>query len=74
MADDFSSDIPVVDKAGKATPYGEDYLFQLTRSIGLDTPSSASDAGVKGTILADSSYIYVCVDTDTWLRVAIATW
>lgn len=38
------------------------------------TPASASATGVKGTICWDASYIYVCTATDTWKRVAIATW
>lgn len=38
------------------------------------TPSSASDTGVKGTICWDSSFVYVCIDTNTWKRVAISTW
>lgn len=38
------------------------------------TPSSASDTGTKGTICQDANYIYVCVDTNTWKRVAIASW
>lgn len=38
------------------------------------TPASASDTGTTGAICWDSSYIYVCVATDTWKRVAIATW
>lgn len=38
------------------------------------TPSSASDTGVAGTITRDANYIYICVATDTWKRVAISTW
>ena len=38
------------------------------------TPSSASDFGMKGEIRWDSNYIYVCVATDTWKRVAISSW
>ena len=38
------------------------------------TPASASDTGVVGTICADANYIYVCTATNTWKRVAIATW
>ena len=38
------------------------------------TPASAGAAGTAGMICWDSSYIYVCVATDTWKRVAIATW
>jgi hypothetical protein len=38
------------------------------------TPSSASDTGTTGQIEYDSNYIYVCVATNTWKRVAISTW
>jgi hypothetical protein len=38
------------------------------------TPSSASDIGAQGEIRWDADYIYVCVATDTWKRVAIGTW
>lgn len=37
-------------------------------------PSSASDTGTAGEIRFDSSYIYYCTATNTWKRVAIATW
>ncbi len=38
------------------------------------TPASAAAAGVVGTIAWDASYMYVCTATNTWKRVAIATW
>ena len=38
------------------------------------TPASASATGTIGQICWDTSYIYVCVATDTWKRAAIATW
>lgn len=38
------------------------------------TPSSASDTGEAGTICWDADYIYICITTDTWKRVAISTW
>jgi len=38
------------------------------------TPASATATGVKGTICHDTNYIYVCTATNTWKRVAIATW
>ena len=38
------------------------------------TPGSASAAGTAGMICWDANYIYVCVDTNTWKRVAIGTW
>ena len=37
-------------------------------------PASASATGTAGSIVADANYIYVCTATDTWKRVAIATW
>lgn len=37
-------------------------------------PIAANAPGVKGTILWDANYIYVCTATDTWKRVALATW
>jgi len=46
-------------------------------TFGIDTsktPASASDTGTTGQIAWDSSYLYVCTATDTWKRVAIATW
>lgn len=38
------------------------------------TPASASATGTTGTIAWDADYIYICTATDTWKRVAIATW
>ena len=37
-------------------------------------PASSSAAGILGSIVADANYIYVCTATNTWKRVAIATW
>jgi hypothetical protein len=37
-------------------------------------PATASDPGAAGTIAFDADYIYVCIATDTWKRVAISTW
>ena len=38
------------------------------------TPASAGATGTQGQIAWDASYIYVCTATNTWKRVAIATW
>jgi hypothetical protein len=48
---------------------GDNIQIQTTK-----TPSSATDTGTKGMICWDSSYVYICVATDTWKRVAINTW
>ena len=41
---------------------------------GTKTPASATATGTTGTICWDANYIYVCIATNTWKRVAIATW
>lgn len=62
-----ANDRLTIDTTGNVTIAG-----QLTAAA--KTPSSASDTGVAGTICADASFIYVCTATNTWKRVAIATW
>lgn len=42
-------------------------------SIVNTTPANSSATGIKGQIAYDSSYIYVCVATNTWVRFAITT-
>lgn len=56
---------------------GSGAKLQVTGGIQLvsvSAPSSASAAGTAGEIRWDASYIYVCTATNTWKRVAIATW
>ena len=45
-----------------------------TASFTNATPSSASDTGTKGDIQYDANYVYICVDTDTWIRCARTAW
>lgn len=42
--------------------------------LASDPPATAASAGAQGTITWDSGFLYVCTATDTWKRVAIATW
>lgn len=42
--------------------------------VKVAVPASASSAGTPGQWAADSQYLYICTDTDTWLRAEIATW
>lgn len=46
--------------------------FQIVLLVGV--PASASATGTAGQWAQDADYIYVCTATDTWKRVAIATW
>jgi len=42
--------------------------------IGTTAPASANDTGVVGEIRVTSTYVYVCIATDTWVRAPFATW
>lgn len=37
------------------------------------TPTTSSDAGYKGELRWDSTYLYICIATNTWRRVAHST-
>jgi len=59
------------------TDSGSGAKLQVTGGIQLVSvaaPSSATATGTAGEIRWDASYIYVCTATNTWKRVAIATW
>lgn len=43
-----------------------------TASFENRTPSNSSDVGTKGDIVYDSSYVYICVASNTWIRAIIA--
>ncbi len=61
-----------LDSSQDATFAGE--VFAPTLVIGSGSPASATSTGTAGQIQFDSNYIYVCVATNTWKRVAISTW
>lgn len=70
----------VLDFLDRTALYGVDFSnveFQ-TGGAGflapLITPSAANATGKAGSIVWDADYIYICTATDTWKRVAIATW
>lgn len=53
--------------------------LDYTQKIYVDThiaftpiPTSSTDPGIKGQMAVDATYLYICVDTDTWTRVALA--
>ncbi len=52
-------------------------IYSAGGRIRLDAtpvPNAANAAGLAGEIAWDSGFIYVCVATNTWKRVAISTW
>lgn len=48
--------------------------LQASAAIVVDAPASASDTGTPGSIAYDSTHLYVCVATDTWVRATLGTW
>ena len=46
----------------------------LKLTIDYGVPTAEDDPGTAGTVAVDTGYIYICTATDTWKRVAIATW
>ena len=54
---------------GLTIPSGKKLIVTGARTI-----ANANDTGTEGEICWDADYIYICVGTDTWKRVAIATW
>lgn len=49
-------------------------LYDLAQTASASAPASASATGTAGQIAYDSGFLYICTATNTWKRVAIATW
>ncbi len=62
-----------VDTSQRTTCNG-DLILAAKLITTFGTPASASAAGTAGQVIADTNYIYICTATNTWKRVAIATW
>lgn len=57
------------------TPTGVlDVADNKLRVRNAQTPATTGAAGNQGDIAWDANYLYVCTATNTWKRVAIATW
>ena len=50
------------------------FLETILHPASSSAPSTASSNGTAGTIAYDSNYIYICIATNTWKRVAIGSW
>lgn len=49
--------------------------FELgSLTVAGTAPATAASTGTTGQIAVASGHLYVCVATDTWERVVIATW
>jgi len=72
-----SGDLFISGNIGIATPEPSaplDISGDAIRIRTASTPANASALGAAGEIRWDANYIYICVATDTWKRVAISTW
>lgn len=60
------------------TDTGQLYMYDGTNDLEIalnaGVPATASDTGTAGQVAWDADYLYVCTATDTWKRVAVATW
>jgi len=53
---------------------GLDAKDGLLIGVGSHTPADTGDTGTKGTITWDNRYAYVCIATNSWLRVELEAW
>lgn len=67
--------LPGVDQSGTQDTSGNAATATVaTRVSDTTAPATATDTGTAGEVRYDSSFIYVCVATDTWVRAALSTW
>ncbi len=76
----------IVDITGKDLFTGKTYLFQYDGtqwvwvSVGnamvdiVSATHTSGDTGVRGEVSYDATYVYFCVDTNTWIRLPITAW
>jgi hypothetical protein len=73
-----AADITDATTAGKALLTAASAAAQRTALGNLkefvSAPASASATGTAGQWAVDTGFVYVCTATNTWKRVAIATW
>ena len=62
------------DATNETLNYDIDELDDYYSGKRVNVPASASATGVAGSYATESGFAYFCVATDTWERVAIATW
>lgn len=56
-----------------------EYLYKAVRILATTypaagTPATTTSPGVAGQITYDTSYLYICIATNTWRRIAHAVW
>lgn len=67
----FRSSVGILFKMGAEPASATDgYII----SMKVPVPATATSGGQAGQWASDGSYLYVCTATNTWRRVAVATW
>jgi hypothetical protein len=66
--------VPYIHTDGGQRIWGNITTEQYKLSALNSTPASAGATGTLGDIRVTADYIYICVATNTWKRVAITTW
>lgn len=74
LGNDFSTsgNFPIILTVAASTNLVLPATGEVTVDVGV--PANAGDSGVAGQRAYDSGFEYRCVATNTWKRVAIATW
>jgi len=53
----------------------EDVLVNATiLASESSTVATSTETGAKGEVKWDATHIFFCIDTDTWIRVALTAW
>jgi len=69
----YAKDVTAAGKLACASCEASGAVVGNIRATGA-VPATAAGTGVAGDIRYAAGFLYVCVSTDTWQRVAIATW
>jgi hypothetical protein len=64
----------LMDFATNVTTFYQNVTLPKLNISNPTVPSTATSTGAKGDIAYDTNYLYVCVATNTWKRVALSTW
>jgi hypothetical protein len=48
--------------------------FGVFDNYNPNVPASTTDDGVEGDYSEDNSFFYICIQDDTWRRVAVTSW
>jgi len=74
----LSTDVLIGSRIDSVNDTQVTYNFTVASIVGtiadVTAPTSATSTGTTGQIATDANYIYVCTATNTWKRVAIASW